>query len=357
VSNSLDRGQEDAMRTFLCTMAAVSLVWASSASAQPAYGEDDDPDENPTYSAPEAVPTPPAPPAAAPPAAPPLPAAPEQQQTWQYNGPHAVNAQYGTGFCNLRGVHSHPYPPFDDHLFQEQDGGYNFLGDPADFGYAGSDLYWYNAVHPIAIGWGLGWCFMTWAHHHFYRPWGPYFSACGPYFCYSGPFDAYYWRWRGYWTPFWGAYYPRFYRGGLYHRTGIAGSPGRWAHVGARHPGGHLGRPGGHLGRPGGVARPLPGRTPGALHGGASPYTRLPHTPPVRPGARVMPTPHAPPPRAAPSTRVGPPTRVAPPTRIYSTPRSHSAPRFSAPKSLGGSKSSSPSRSSSKPSLSIGKKR
>ncbi|MBI5480085.1 MAG: hypothetical protein HY906_14555, partial [Deltaproteobacteria bacterium] len=332
------------MRSFLAAALALSLVWASSASAQPAYGEDDDPDENPSYGGPEAVPTPPPPPAAAPSAAaPPLPAAPDDQQTWNYNGPHAVNAAYGSGFCNIRGVHSHPYPPFDDHLFQEQDGGYNFLGDPVDFGYTGDDLTWYNAVHPIAIGWGIGWCFMTWAHHHFYRPWGPYFSACGPYFCYSGPYDAYYWRWRGYWTPYWGAYYPRFYRGGLYYRTRLAASPGRWAHVGARHPGGHLRHPGGAL-RPGGYARPLPGHAPGALRGHASPYSRLPHATPVRPGMRVAPAPHANPRMAPP--RAAPPSRVGPAPRTFSPPRSHGAPHFSAPKSFGPSRSSSPSRSS-----------
>jgi len=349
------------MRSLLTAVLALALVWPSSASAQPAYGEDDDPDENQVYGDPEPEPTPP-PPTAAPSTTPPpaLPAAPDEQQQWRYNGPHAVNAQYGTGFCNLRGVHMHPYPPFDDHLFQEQDGGYNFLGDPADFGYTGDDLFWYNAVHPIAIGWGIGWCFMTWAHHHFYRPWGPYFSACGPYSCYTGPFDAYYWRWRAYWTPYWGAYYPRYYRGGLYARWRMSASPGRWAHVGARHPGGTARHPGGY-------ARPLPGHAPGALrghapgalrghapgalHGQASPYTRLPANP-VRPGMRVAPTPHATPRLTAP--RMAPPTRTfSPPTRTFSPPRGHSAPRFSAPRSFSPSRSFRPSR----PSFSLGKKR
>jgi hypothetical protein len=326
------------MRSLFSIMLTLSLVWSASASAQPVYGDDEDPDEGAAYGSPEAVPTPPPAPAAAPAApAPPLPPAPDDQQTWKYHGPHAVNAQYGTGFCTLQGAHFHPYPPFDDHLFQEQDGGYNFLGDPTDFGYAGEDLSWYSAVHPIAIGWGIGWCFMTWPHRHLYRPWGPYFSACGPYSCYSGPFDAYYWRWRGYWTPYWGAYYPRFYRGGTYFRTRVSASPGRWAHAGMRHPGGLAG---GHLGRPGGYARPVPGHAAGGLHGHGTPYTRLPHTTPIRPGARLAPTPH-------PTPRLAPP-RAAPAPRHISAPKTHGAPRFSAPKSFGSSRSSSPSRPSSR---------
>ena len=322
------------MRTVFAAVLVFSLVSATSASAQPAYG-DEESDEG-QYGPPEAVPTPPPPPAAA--AAPampaePLPPAPEAQQSWKYNGPHAVNAQYGTGFCNVQGVHYHPYPPFDDHLFQEQDGGYNFLGDPADFGYAGDDLYWYNSAHPIAVGFGIGWCFMGWPHRHFYRPWGAYFSACGPYSCYYGPYDAYYWRWRGYWAPYFGAYYPRFYRGGLYARYRMAASPGRWAGVGphAR----------GALGRPGGYARPVPG----ALHGHGTPYARMPATPHAAPhmAAPHYSAPHYSAPRLTAPRMTAP--RAAP---HFSAPRTHSMPRLSAPKSFGGSRPSAPSRSSSR---------
>jgi hypothetical protein len=327
------------MRSWFAAVLTLSLVWSTSAWAQAAYGDDEVEDEGQAYGAPETEPTPPPPPAAAAaPSAPAeaLPPAPEDQQQWKYNGPHAVNAEYGTGFCNLQGVHYHPYPPFDDHLFQEQDGGYNFLGDPADFGYAGDDLSWYNAAHPIAIGFGIGWCFMSWPHRHFYRPWGPYFTGCGPYYCYSGPFDAYYWRWRPYWAPYFSAYYPRFYRGGLYARYRTPASPGRWAHVGPRH--------GGAVGRPGGYARPVPGHL-GGLQGRGTPYARPHTTGPIHAGPRMAP-------RAAPTPRFSAPrTHGAP--RSLAAPKMH-GPRFSAPKFGGGGKSFG--RALSRPSFSFGKK-
>ena len=53
----------------------------------------------------------------------------------QRYGPHAIHADYGSGWCNVQGPHYHPYPPFDDHLFQENPGGFRLMlsagGDPA----------------------------------------------------------------------------------------------------------------------------------------------------------------------------------------------------------------------------------
>ncbi|HEY3354416.1 MAG TPA: hypothetical protein VGQ83_14285 [Polyangia bacterium] len=363
------------MRMLRLAVLVVLVGSGGFASAQSVYGDGDLDDgpyaDSPVFREP-AAPPPPAQaraqqrpaspyelldePAGAPPAAG-APAEPGQQ--WRYNGPHAVNAEYGQGWCNVTGAHVHEYPPFDDRLFQENTGGYDFLGDPTDFGYSG-DAYWYNGAHPIATGWGTGWCFYASPHRHLYRPWGSYFSSCGPYSCYYGPFDAYYWYYRPYWTAYWGAYYPRYYHHGAYYRTHTPASPGRWGNVrpGSGHygtPGSRTGTPGGRVGtpagRPGGYARPvqaLPKLTrPTTLQGrlSGSPYHRMAPTPMPRytgprtyPGARTYTVPRG----ASPYQRFG---GGAPAPRFgggfgggtphYSAPRpaapSYSAPRPSAP--------------------------
>jgi hypothetical protein len=288
------------MRKLIPVLLAVAFGWATTAWAQSVYDDDDDDAPAPGGQA-QAAPAPAPQQSQA--------AAPQAQQEWRYNGPHAVNAQYGSGWCNVQAPHTHPYPPFDDHLFQENNGGYNFLGDPSDFGYAGDGLTWFNGAHPIATGWGAGWCYIGTPHRHLYRPMGSYYSMCGTYWCYSGAFDAMYWAWRPYWTGYWGGFYPRFYAGGLYFRTGISASPGRWAGYGrpgygrpgygnrgygygrpgygnhGGRPGGTYGRPGGTYGRPGGYARPgtspavrsMPGRSMSAPHY-AAPRTAAPRT-------------------------------------------------------------------------------
>ncbi|HEY3353068.1 MAG TPA: hypothetical protein VGQ83_07450, partial [Polyangia bacterium] len=307
---------------------AATFGLAGTAWAQAVDPDDEDGDQG-------AVPAPPAPPEQAQPApeqAQPAPVEPEPQ--WRYAGPHAINAEAGSGFCTVQGVHTHPYPPFDDRLFQEQNGSYYFLGDPVDFGYGGGSLYWYNAAHPIATGWGVGWCFIGFPHRHLYQPMGAFYSACGSYFCYTGPFDAWYWRWRPYYVGYWGAYYPRFYRGGAYYRTHVAASPGRWAHVGWR--------------RPGGYARPLPGRGP--VVGRGAPYSRLPHAgpaarplapsarplaPSARPGMAhpgMMPRAHAAPTRLAPPARSAAPPRPMAPARPMAPPRTMAPQHITAPR-------------------------
>ena len=338
----------------------VALVgFGGIASAQSVYG-DGDIDDGPYGDSPllrEQTPEPPPPPRQAQARTPDspyqlldqrgAPAAPDPgAQQFRYNGPHAINADYGAGWCNLSGAHVHQYPPFDDHLFQEDQGGYDFLGDPVDFGYTG-DVFWYNGVHPIAAGWGTGWCYMGTPHRHIYRPWGVYFSNCGSFYCFYGPYDAMYWHYRGYWAPFWGSYYPYYYRGGLYGRTGVAASPGRW---GGRGPGGRgvgaggagVGRPaagGSHAGttagRPGGYSRPtqaMPKLTrPMTLNGriGTGPGYAVPRmaAPPMRSyGAPGYRTPGYGMPRYG-SPRFSAPHYAAP---RYSAPH-YSSPRFSAP--------------------------
>jgi hypothetical protein len=300
------------------------------------FDADDEDEGDPGYGDPE-TPVQPAPP--------PVNEEPPAAPKWQYRGPHAIHAEYGSGWCNMQGLHAHPYPPFDDHLFQEDHGAYYFVGDPVDFGYSGS-TYWYNAAHPIAAGFGVGWCFIGSPHRHLYRPFGAYFAACGPYSCYTGPFDAWYWHWRAYWSPYWASYYPRFYRSGLYYRTHRPASPGRWAHVGWRGPRGWA-RPVANVGhRWYGTARGVATRTfnrPGGTPrtGPATHSTTSAHY-----GSRAPGPPHYSP-RAADAGR---PTRsLTSPSgprsfnhpghgvaASHTAPRATSTPRFSAPRSNSG---------------------
>ena len=226
------------MRRVTTALLAFGLGWASAAWAAPPPAATEPPAEAPDEGYLEDLP--PLPPL------PPPPAAPDQlQQEWRYNGPHAIHADVGGGWCDQAGPHVHPYPPFDDQLFQEDNGGYDFLGDPTDFGYQGGDLSWYEDDHPIAAGWGFGWCYMTWPHRHRYRPDGRY-AACGGYWCYNGVRDPSYWREWPRWAHYWSRY-PHHYWAGEYFRTHRAASPGRWAAI---HP-----RPGRSVG-PGATSAP-----------------------------------------------------------------------------------------------------
>jgi hypothetical protein len=355
------------MRTLQLALLVLVLGAGAAASAQSVYADlEDGPDEDWQLLR-DQRPAPTRPAAASPyellpdPDPPGSPTGPAEQQ-WSYNGPHPVNADHGSGWCDTPGPHGHPYPPFDDHLFQETpEGSYNFLGDPADFGYSG-DLYWYNGAHPIAGGWGIGWCFNPMPHRHLYRPFGAHFSACGPYACYFGPFDSWYWHYRPFWAPYWSTYYPRYYHAGRYYRTHVSASPGRFGrirpgHHGAMASGARMAAPvrrgpatsGGHqlapAGRPGGYVRPTAAARPGAPlqrsitmpHYGAQPryltrpYGRAPSPPSAMrgypaPAGRFAPHGYAPPRQY----RSGPaPQGTAP--RHFSTPHVQSSGRSMSP--------------------------
>jgi hypothetical protein len=231
------------MRVILSAVLVASLGFVSTGWAQPVVDDDQDDEDSaaaPWYGAPEA--------AATEEAAPVQPA-----QEWRYNGPHAINAEYGSGWCNIAEPHTHPYPPFDEYLFEEEDGGYYFVGDPVDFGYIGV-YFWFDGGHPVASGWGHGWCHMSGPHRHIYRPFGGHFSTCGPYHCYRGPFDALYWRHHATRLAYFTSRYPAHYRGGVYYRTRVPAWPGRFAGYRPGH------RPGASAGRPAGYARPVPPR-------------------------------------------------------------------------------------------------
>jgi hypothetical protein len=317
------------MRITQVAFLAIGLCWAGVARADEPPGAAAPPaDEGYLDDLPELPPMPEGTPEAAPP------------QEWQYDGPHAINAEAGGGWCNLRGPHAHPYPPFDELLFQEEDdGGYAFLGDPTDFGYDGSDLYWYEGDHPIAAGFGAGWCFMTWPHRHFYRP-GAGYAACGSRWCYRGPRDGRYSSLRVSWGPVW-ARYPSHYWGRTYFRTHTAVRPGHWASTHYRPPVTiKRGATQGRVVRPGGVARPV-----------TMPLRRAAPAPLVVPRTRVITHPPATTIRAAPR-HVEPRTyyvRPTAPARSWAAPRGAFEPRMSAPRPPAPPRELAPPRSAAPP--------
>src|SRR5205814_9672872 len=92
-----------------------------------------------------------------------------QQYEYAYMGAHPIPYDQGGGYCYQNVAHYHPYAPFDQYLFRESNGYWYFVGDPADFGYS-QQLWGYNGNHPIPLGWGGGYCYITWPHRHPYAP-------------------------------------------------------------------------------------------------------------------------------------------------------------------------------------------
>jgi hypothetical protein len=188
------------------------------------------------------------------------------QQTPQYGymGAHPIPYDVGSGFCYQQGAHFHPYAPFDKYLFRESGGWFYFVGDASDFGYA-QQLWGYRGHHPIPIGYGGGYCFIDWPHrHHYAPPYGSIYNVVSGYYVYGGPWDPWYWRWRPYYTGYYGGYYRQSYYGGVYWRSRpapiyraavVVGAPGYY-------------RPGAVVVAPGG--RPVYVGAP-AYRGGAAP--------------------------------------------------------------------------------------
>lgn len=171
-------------------LAAVLLLGAGSARAQ--YGDD------PNYYV-----------------APPAPA-PVETGAYTYGGIHPIPYEYGSGFCMIQGPHTHPYAPFDAYLFRQSNGVFHFVGDPADFGYAGP-IYWFRGNHPIPYEYGGGYCFISWPHRHFYPPAGPYYRFSGGYYIYQGPWEPDYYQNRDYYWGYYHNYYRTYYYGNRYY--------------------------------------------------------------------------------------------------------------------------------------------
>jgi len=133
-----------------------------------------------------------------------------------YYGPHPVPYQYGSGYCYIDGAHSHEYAPFDQYLFREYNGYYYFVGDPVDFGWSRT-FYWFNGNHPIPLGYGGGYCYISWPHRHHYMPIGDGFSLVGGYYTYSGIWPADYYVNRTWYWNYYGGYYRNSYYGNRYY--------------------------------------------------------------------------------------------------------------------------------------------
>ncbi|MDB4979697.1 MAG: hypothetical protein JWM82_449 [Myxococcales bacterium] len=142
-------------------------------------------------------------------------AIPSQNGGYCFGGPHPAP---GGGWEAMTTPHVHDYAPFDLRLFQYHEGCYYFVGDPRDFGYTGETFSYYGA-HPIADGYGGGWCFMIGAHSHWWRPWSPNFTVVGPWYYWNGPYDPFFWSYWPYYSFYYRSYYPSYYSGGRYSRT------------------------------------------------------------------------------------------------------------------------------------------
>ena len=131
--------------------------------------------------------------------------APADGQYWFY-GAHPD----GQGnWCAIQGAHSHDYPAFDEYLFTQENGYYYFIGDPADFGYQGDDLYGYYGAHPIALAYGGGYCYYGGYHHHWWPAWGSYFVVTDGWYLYNGPFSPWFWSYRDRYIDYFRNTYPR----------------------------------------------------------------------------------------------------------------------------------------------------
>lgn len=148
------------------------------------------------------------------------------QGAFCYAGPHPVDTRVaaGTPWDETQGNHTHFYAPFDLRLFAFKDGCYHFIGDPRDFGYRGQ-VHSYYGAHPITDVHGGGWCFMIGGHGHWWRPWSPFFVTMGPWYYWQGPYDHYFHSYWPYYAVYYRSHYPRYYRGGRFHR----GREGGWA--------------------------------------------------------------------------------------------------------------------------------
>jgi hypothetical protein len=163
------------------------------------------------------------PPGAVPPTVEQAPAAAPGGQ-YCYAGPHPVDTRVAPGpaWDASEGAHLHPYPPFDLRLFTLRDNCYYFIGDPSDFGYRGQTYNYYGA-HPVLDDYGGGWCFLIGGHHHWWRPWSPYFTVAGPWYYWYGPYDPFFWDYWPYYATYYRSYYPRYYGGGRWYRGGARG--------------------------------------------------------------------------------------------------------------------------------------
>ena len=158
---------------------------------------------------------------------PPAEAMPQQPQSFGFFGPHPVPYDQGGGFCTHTGAHEHQYPVFDRNLFRVVNGYAAFIGDPADFGYQ-SQSYVYRADHPIDAGYGGGFCYMSWPHHHWFAPASVDFAWDGSAYAYTGIWSPAYYAARPMYVNYFNSYYRNWYLGGGYYSRRPSPIYGGW---------------------------------------------------------------------------------------------------------------------------------
>jgi hypothetical protein len=226
----------------------------------------------------------------------------DAQAVFYYRGVHAVPSTYG-GFCHIGVRHFHTYKPEDPKVFRYDDNTYIFTGDPTAHGWDGPRVAFYGH-HPIAPGWGGGWCFIGGPHYHHYSQYGTSWRWHGGAYYWAGAWtDPWYLRYRSVYGPIYANYYvgragyirpsiyaapPRFYGGprvtvpvaawrGPMMRVNVAGPRvGIGGRVGVGGPrvgvGGHVGGPRVGVGGPGHVGgMPGGGKMGGPGHVGGMP--------------------------------------------------------------------------------------
>jgi hypothetical protein len=159
----------------------------------------------------------------------PMQAMPQDQAaaSFGYFGPHPLPHDQGSGFCQHTGAHEHAYPVFDRNLFRISNGYAAFVGDPSDFGYQ-NQVYVYRAEHPIADLHGGGFCYMNWAHRHWFQPTTVDFSWDGGAYSFVGSWAPSFYTQRPYWTNYFNTYYRPYYLGGGYYHRRPAPVYGGW---------------------------------------------------------------------------------------------------------------------------------
>jgi hypothetical protein len=131
------------------------------------------------------------------------PAKPSPSGEYCYAGAHPS----GDTWEAAAGVHSHAYPPFDQHLFVYRNGCYHFVGDPGRFGYTGQ-LYGYFGEHPLGDG---TWCFNNRPHTHPWQPSSGEYSVFGNWYYWAGAYDAVFLSTRSRYATYYADYYPAHY--------------------------------------------------------------------------------------------------------------------------------------------------
>lgn len=103
-----------------------------------------------------------------------------QAAQYQFAGPHPIAKRHGGGFCHIEFPHIHNYiPDRANLLYQEEEEGYFFVGDPVAHGYEGH-RHAYHGAHPIHVETAVigiqattprvRWCYLKGPHYHAVAP-------------------------------------------------------------------------------------------------------------------------------------------------------------------------------------------